>query len=214
MYNRTAVYTRMTREEISRAKKVLAQRNAQTMETGFETKWCDPEFRNYYHPASATGKQIYRSYSSDELLDILITFMEHHGHTPDWEKVHHVYKLYLSYRFGDLAQAKAKARARKKAMVQQAKWPPDWPDRVSPEPFYKWPEERGKAYTEEDKAVVEGICVQAKESGLPPELSSEPCKYIGKFGDIKKGLEMMNIPPLNKVDLRFMARYWKENRTT
>ncbi len=154
------------------------------------------------------------SYSSDDLLDILITVMAHHGHSPDWEKIHHVYKLYLSYRFGDLAQAKAKARARRKQLTQQAKWPPDWPERVSSEPFYRWLDECGKTYTAEDKAIIETLCADARKSGLPPDLSTEPCKHLGKFCDIKRALEIMNIPPLKKTELRFMAKYWKENRTT
>lgn len=211
MHNNMAT-VRMTKQDLAKAKYVLAQRNEKTRLNGFEAQWCDPAFRDYYHPGSPTGRQIYASYSGDELLDFLITYMEHHGHSPDWEKIHHVYKLYLSWRFGDLAKAKAKARSRQKAMTQQAKWPPDWPERVSSEPYYRWLEERGRAYTEEDKAVIEGICTQARESGMPPELSSEPCVYLGKFGDIKKGLALMNIPPLNKAELRFMARYWKENR--
>jgi len=214
MYNSTLeiAYAHLTRREISEAKRALAKRNERTMANGFEAELCDPNFRSYYHPKSETGRQIFRSYTGDELLDILIANMKDKGHSPDWEKLHHVYKLYLSYRFGDLAQAKAKARTRQKQQTQQTKWPPDWPERVSSEPFYNWLEERGRAYTEEDKAVVEGICTQARESGMPPELSSEPCIYLGKFGDIKKGLALMNIPPLNKAELRFMARYWKENR--
>ena len=215
MYNSTLeiAYTHLTRKQISEAREVLAKRNERTMANGFEAHCCDPGFRSFYHPGSPTGKQIYRSYTNEELLDFLITYMQHHGHSPDWEKIHHIYKLYLSYRFGDQAKAKAKARVRQKQLTQQAKWPPDWPEHVSSEPYYKWIEERGKTYTEEDKAVIEGICAQARESGMPPELSSEPCMYLGKFGDVKKGLALMNIPPLNKAELRFMARYWKENRT-
>ena len=212
MNNNTATI-RMTKQDLAKAKYVLAQRNEKTRLNGFEAQWCDPAFRDYYHPGSPTGRQIYASYSGNELLDFLITYMEHHGHSPDWEKIHHVYKLYFSYHFGDLAQAKAKARSRQKALAQQAKWPPDWPERVSSVPFYKWLDENGKSYTEEDKEIIETLCTDARESGLPPDLSAETCKYLGKFGNIKKALEMMNIPPLKKTELRFMARYWNENRT-
>ena len=211
--NNNAATIRITKEELSKAKYVLAQRNEKTHLSGFEAQWCDPTFRAYYHPGSPTGKQIFASYTGEELLDILITYMEHHGHSPDWEKIHHVYKLYFSYHFGDLAQAKAKARSRQKALAQQAKWPPDWPERVSSVPFYKWLDENGKSYTEEDKEIIETLCTDARESGLPPDLSAETCKYLGKFGNIKKALEMMNIPPLKKTELRFMTRYWNENRT-
>ena len=210
--NNSTSNARLTKQELTIAKQILAQRNEKTRTSGFEQKLCDPEFRDYYHPRTPTGKQIYMSYTGEELLDILITYMQHHGHAPEWEKIHHVYKLYLSYRFGDLAKAKAKARTRQKALEQQTKWPPDWPERVSSEPFYNWLEERGKVYTEEDKNVVESICARAKDSGIPPDLSSDACKYLEKFGDIKKGLAMMNIPPLRKTELRFMSRYWKENR--
>ena len=117
MNNNTATI-RMTKQDLTKAKYVLAQRNEKTRLNGFEAQWCDPAFRDYYHPGSPTGRQIYASYSGNELLDFLITYMEHHGHSPDWEKIHHVYKLYLSWRFGDLAKAKAKARSRQKAMTQ------------------------------------------------------------------------------------------------
>ena len=211
MYHRTDVNMNkhMTKEEIAQAKAELAARNAETMKNGFEQKWCDPSFRTYYHPSGMTGRQIYTSYAAEELLDILIAVMEHHGHRPEWEKVHYVYKLYLTWRFGNLAQAKAKARARQKTLAQQAKWPSDWPQYVSSEPFYKWLSERGKTCTEADKANIEELCAQARRTGLPPDLSAEPCRRLGKFGDIKKCLEKMNIPPLRKNELRFMARYWR-----
>lgn len=138
--------------------------------------------------------------------------MEHHGHSPDWEKIHHVYKLYLTRRFGDLAQAKAKARSWQKALTQQAKCPPDWPERVEPEPFYIWIQEQNKTITEEDKALIEGLCDAARKTGTPPELSSPEVQSLGKFCDFKKALEMMNIPALRKAELRFMTRYWEQNR--
>ena len=212
MNNNTATI-RMTKQDLTKAKYVLAQRNEKTRLNGFEAQWCDPAFRDYYHPGSPTGRQIYASYSGNELLDFLITYMEHHGHSPDWEKIHHVYKLYLSWRFGDLAKAKAKARSRQKAMTQQAKWPPDWPERVSSELFYRWLDECDKSYTEEDKELIQTLCADARQSGLPPDLSTEKCRHLGKFCDIKKALEMMNIPPLRKAELRFMSRYWNENRS-
>ena len=76
-------------------------------------------------------------------------------------------------------------------MTQQAKWPPDWPERVSSEPFYRWLDECGKLYTEEDKKLIETLCADARQSGLPPDLSTEKCRHLGKFCDIKKALEMM-----------------------
>ena len=212
MYNNMATI-RMTKQDLAKAKYVLAQRNEKTRLNGFEAGWCDPAFRSYFHPGSSTGRQIYASYSGDELLDFLITYMQHLGHKPDWERVHYIYKLYLSRRFGNLAQAKAKARTRQKALEQRAKWPPDWPERVSSDPFYRWLDENRKAYTEEDKEIIETLCADARQSGLPPDLSSEKCKQLGKLCDIKKALELMNIPPLRKTELRFMTRYWNENRT-
>ena len=212
MNNNTATI-RLTKQDLAKAKFILTQRNEKTRLNGFEAELCDPAFRSYYHPGSPTGRQILASYTNDELLDFLITYMQHQGHSPNWEKIHHVYKLYLTCRFGDLAQAKAKARSRQKALTQQSKWPPDWPVRVSSEPFYRWLDECGKTCTDEDKEIIETLCADARQSGLPPDLSTEKCKQLGKFCDIKKALEMMNIPPLNKAELRFMARYWNENRT-
>ncbi len=210
--NNSTSNARLTKQELTIAKQILAQRNEKTRTSGFEQKLCDPEFRDYYHPRTPTGKQIYMSYTGEELLDILITYMEHPGHSPDWEKVHHVYKLYLNWRFGNLPQAKEKARARQKALMQQAKWPPDWPERVNPEPLYQWMAEKGKELTEEHRNNIEGLCKTARETGMPPDLSSPECQLLGKICNYKKALEMMNIPALRKTELRFMARYWKENR--
>ena len=204
---------RLTRKELDNAKQILAQRNEMTRVNGFEKKECAPEIISYYHPKSETGKQIFRSYNDNELLDILISYMQHHGHKPDWEKIHSVYKLYLSRRFGNLAEAKLKARARQKKLVQEAKWPPDWPERVSPEPLYQWMAANGIELTEEHRDNMEGLCKAARESGMPPELSSPECQLLGKICNYKKALEMLGIPALNKSELRFMARYWQENGT-
>ena len=96
MYNNTGKpYPRMTGREIAEAKKALAQRNELTRANGFEANECDPIIKNYYHPASDTGQQIYMSYTGDELLDILITYMQDHGHNPNWDRVHYIYKRYL-----------------------------------------------------------------------------------------------------------------------
>ena len=155
----------MSKAEIMQARKILAQRNELTRRNGFEAELCDPQFRSYYHPDSPKGQQIYQSYSDEELLDILIAVMQHHGHSPQFDKIHHVYKLYLSKRFENLAQAKAKARARQKAIAQQDKWPSNWSEHIDPEPFYKWIQEKGQEVTEEDKCVIEAICDDARKTG-------------------------------------------------
>ena len=204
--------TRLTTKELDSAKQNLAWRNEMTRLNGFEKKECAPEIISYYHPKSETGKHIFQSYTDNELLDILISYMQHRGHTPEWDKVHYIYKLYLSQRFDNLAQAKAKARTRQKILMQQAKWPPDWPERVNPEPLYQWMAENGKELTEEQRNNVEGLCMAARETGMPPDLSSPECQLLGKICDYKKALEMLGIPALRKTELRFMSRYWQENR--
>lgn len=203
--------TRLTKRELDNAKQVLARRSELTRRDGFERNECDPEFLRYYHPRTETGIQIYTSYSAEELLDILITYMENQGHSPDWDKVHYVYKLYLTWRFGNLPQAKEKARTRMKQLKLQAKWPVDWPVRVSPEPFYEWMSGKNMELTEEHRKNIEKICKAARETGVPPDLSSSEIQMLGKICSYKKALEMMNVPALRKTEQRFMTRFWKAN---
>lgn len=195
---------------IADARKALEERSEKTRLSGFEAINCATHVRNFYHPGSPSGKQIYMSYSGDELLDIIIGSIQKPRRVPDWDKVHYIYKLYLAQRFGNLAQAKAKARNRMRQIELWTKWPPDWPKRVSPEPLYAWMRERNRDLPAEHRDNIEKICRVAKETGVPPELSSPECLLLGKISNYKKALEMMNIPPLNKGEMRFMERYWKE----
>ena len=210
--NRNLPGARLTKRELDNAKQVLAKRSEQTRENGFEKNECDPVLLNYYHPKTDTGRQIYMAYTAEELLDILITYMGGHGHSPEWDKVHCVYKLYLIWRFNDLPQAKEKARTRLKQQKLQAKWPADWPERVSPQPLYQWMEEKGVELTEKHRRNIETICANARETGVPPELSSDEVQLLAKIYSYKKALELMNIPALNKLEQRFMIRYWRANR--
>lgn len=205
--------TRLKKRELDNAKQVLAKRSELTRQNGFEKSECDSELLSYYHPRTSTGMQIYTSYTAEELLDILITYMERHGHSPDWDQVHYVYKLYLTWRFNELSQAKEKARTRLKQLKLQAKWPADWPERVSPEPLYRWVEEKGRELTAEHRDNIEKICSTARETGVPPDLSSAEVQLLSKIYSYKKALELMNIPALNKLEQRFMTRYWRANRT-
>lgn len=202
----------MTKSELSRARQELERRCALTRENGFESEWCEPWIWQYYRPDHVKGQRIYQSYTDDELLDFMIAVMDSPGNTPQLERLHKICKLYLNRRFQNLSQAKAKARARKKALAQQKRWSPDWPKHVNAEPLYCWIREQGKELTEADRTVIEGICENARRTGLPPEMESSECRYLKKFCGFKKALELMNIPPLSKRELRSMIPYWKENR--
>lgn len=114
----------MTREELERARQELERRCALTRENGFEAEWCEAWVWQYYHPDGDRGRKIYLSDSDGELLDILIAVMGRPGGRPRLDRLHPVFRLYLNRRFQDLSQAKTKARARKKALEQQEKWPP------------------------------------------------------------------------------------------
>lgn len=210
--NRNCREQNMTREELGRARQELERRCALSRENGFEAEWCEAWVWQYYHPDGARGRQIYLSYSDDELLDILIAVMDRPGGRPRLDRLHHVFRLYLNRRFQDLSQAKTKARARKKALEQQGKWPPDWPERVTPEPLYHWIEEQGKEASQQERSIIAEICETARQTALPPDMDSPECLYLKKFCSIKRALELMNIPPLNKRDLRFMVPYWRKNR--
>lgn len=202
----------MTWEELKRARQELERRYALSRENGFEAEWCESWVWQYYHPDGTTGRQIYLSYSDDELLDILIAVMDRPGNRPQLNRLHHVFRLYLNRRFQNLSQAKAKARTRKKSLEEQGKWPPDWPQRVTPEPLYRWIAEQGKEVSQQELSIIEEICKTACQTGLPPDMDSPECMCLKKFCGVKRALELMNIPPLSKRDLRFMIPYWRKNR--
>lgn len=201
----------MTREELGRARQELERRCALARENGFEAEQCEAWVWQYYHPDGVRGRQIYQSYSDEELLDILLAVMDRPGGRPQLDRLHHVFRLYLNRRFHDLSQAKAQARARKKALEQQEKWPPDWPERVAPEPLYRWIAEQGKEVSQQERSIIREICETARRTGLPPEMDSPECRCLTKFCGVKKALELMNIPPLTKRDLRFMVPYWRKS---
>lgn len=173
---------------------------------------CDPEVWEQFCPGSETGRQIYASFSDEELLDLLIRTMDRPGHKPRVEEIHCIYRAYLSLRFGGLHIAKERARARRKQLREREKWPWDWPERVSPQPLLEKLARRGRAANPEDRRLLEKLCKEARERGEPPKLTPDERRRLDRLGGCRTALELMGIPALTRAGARNMRLYWKEQR--
>ena len=165
-----------------------------------------------FSPKNSTGWQVYQSFSDDALLDILIRTMQRPGHSPHYDEVYPVYLEYIKIRFSSLNQAKKQARLRIKRLLDETRWPVDWPDRVDPEPFLKWLQQRHGITKVQSFQFVRQLCAQAKETGLPPSLSDEERRQLEKVGGVKRAFELMGIPKLNHSALHHMTQFWQEQK--
>ena len=173
---------------------------------------CDEEVWEQFDPASDTGRQVYQSFSDEELLDLLIATMDRQGHKPRYDRIYTIYRRYIQTRFGGLNNAKDRARIRMKQQEEEAKWPPDWHTRVSVAPLLTKLEKKGKAPTGEELGLLESLCKEARETGMPPYISISIRDRLNKLMDYKSVLETMGIPCLSNTSLKRMIRYWKEHR--
>lgn len=202
---------KLTDKQIKGYRQWLAELEEETLETG-DADCFDKDIWEIFTPASPVGRQIYMSYSNEELLDWLLRTMEIPGYQLHFEKPYYIYKQYVRTRFGNLERAAKAAQIRRKQLQDQERWPSDWPERVSMEPFVEKMRHRGKELSPEDYRMLEGLCRIAKESGYPPVLSDSQRKRLDSLYNWKKAYEMMGIPALNKPARAHMIRYWDHER--
>lgn len=170
---------------------------------------CDAEVWEYFNPASPRGRQIYKSYTDEELLDVVTATMDHPGHTPQFQEIHEIYRRYLSRRFGGLSGAKAAARRRYKRRRDELRWSWDWPERVSVEPVLERFRQRGLQISKAERAILERLCQTAKDTRMPPELSPDAIRCLQRLGNVRKTLEQMGIPRLERGAMKHMRAYWQ-----
>lgn len=202
---------KLTDKQIEGYRQWLAELEEETLETG-DADCFDKDIWEIFTPASPVGRQIYMSYSNEELLDCLLKTMEPPGYQLHFEKLYYIYKQYIRVRFGNLERAAKVAQIHRKQLQDQERWPSDWPERVSMELFIEEMRHRGKELLLEDYRMLEGLCRTAKESGYPPVLSDPQRKRLDSLYNWKKAYEMMGIPALNKPARAHMIRYWDHER--
>ena len=171
---------------------------------------CDSEVWEYFNPAFPCGKQIYESFTDEELLDILLPTMECPGHTPQFQEIHEIYRRYLARRFGDLSRAKELARIRYKRRRDEQRGPWDWPERVSAEPALNYCRQRGLSLSREELALLKHICQVARYTRMPPALSQAQIRCLQRLGGVRQTFELMGIPRLERGALKYMRFYWQK----
>ena len=202
----------LTAKELQSYRQWLSELDEEAREAGGNLNHCDDELWMTFNPRTPIGNQIYRSFSNEELLDLVISTMGRQGHKPNFNNIYIVYRSYLQLRFGELNNAKEAARMRVKQLEERKKWPPDWHTRVSTEPLLRKLEKKGKTVSDEMVDLLNQLCQEARETGLPPYISISLRNKLEKLMDHKSALECMGIPVLSNAALSRMIRYWKEER--
>lgn len=203
---------KLSEKQLSGYRQWLAELDAEAQEPGGDLRVCDREIWEYFDPKGEIGRQVYESYTDEELLDRLIETMRHPGRSPRYEQLYCVYKAYLKLRFNGLHNAKDKARARMKRLEDQEKWPPDWHERVSVQPLVDDLTRRGRELTGDELLLLERLCQEARKTGLPPHISLSIRKRLEPICPPAQALERMGIPILSKTALKHMSRYWSAER--
>lgn len=103
---------RLTLRELNGYRQRLSDLDEEARDPGGGLTRHDPELRQYFDPDTLIGRQVYESYTDEELLDILIRTLQQQGYNPHFELVYCGYKDYMHLRFNQLNMAKDKARAR------------------------------------------------------------------------------------------------------
>ena len=202
------VETILLEKELNSYRQWAAELQEEAREPGGSCN-CDSEVWEYFNPAFPCGKQIYESFTDEELLDMLLPTMEYPGHTPRFQEIHEIYRRYLARRFGDLSRAKDLARIRYKRRRDEQRWPWDWPERVSAEPALNYCRQRGLCLSQEEQTLLKHICQVARSTRMPPALSQSQVRYLQRLGGVRQIFELMGIPRLERGALKYMRSYWR-----
>ena len=71
--------------------------------------WCDSDLWKEYDPDSDIGRQIYLSYTDEELLELLRSAARRLGRSPTQKDIYCVYRSYMRKRFGNWPKALQRA---------------------------------------------------------------------------------------------------------
>lgn len=175
----------------------------------------DEDLTCYFWPEYSIGRQVYISFTDEELLERLVETMEGRDGPPQPERLLCVYRWYLEKRFGSLYRACWQARGRSRQRAAERMWPADWPERVSDRPFLERCVAHGVGLDEETRRQVGEYCAAVRRSGQPPSRDQLPQELDVLFSRVgctwKTGLELLGIPALSKSVRRHMRHYWARN---
>lgn len=206
----------LTKKQINGYRQWLSELDEEAHDAGKDIHMKpDPDIWELFDPGKTNGKQIYLSYTDRELLGIVVKTMDCCGHKPRWDEVHYIYLAYIRERFGNLNHATWKARGLRKQMEEEARWPPDWPQKVSIKDFERYCEKRKCALNDEEREVLLRFCNAVKKNRRPPlqDQIPRPVAAILRRRRIqwKQAMNLMEIPALNKLALKHLMQYWTEN---
>ncbi len=173
----------------------------------------EPRFMQIFDPTQEPGRSIYASFTDAELLEMVLDIIPDGKKGARWERLNMVYTAYLEVRFGSRTNTEAKALAYRHYRELEQVWPPDWPERVSPEGLLQYAARRGITVTEEMRVVLDSICERARKFCEPPTIPKTERGKLGRLGsDCGTVLRKMNIPVLSTNELRYLRNYWREQR--
>ena len=203
---------RLAQQEVEKYRQKIRELDAKARKPGNSLDHIIRIDAELLSPHSPIGKQIYRSYSDEELLDIFLQGQEAPDHKLGYHNIYIVYRRYINERFKDEWTAKVKARTLVKQRKEKLKWPPDWPDRVSVEPLLAELKRRNKELTPGDMQMLIRFCEISRQTGFPPELKPFERQRLDKLFQCRRALELMGIPYMNKATLKHMKKYWASER--
>lgn len=203
---------RLTPQEITHYRHLLEKLDRKAHEPGGDPSKCKNDIWQFFTPPTLSGIQIYKSFSDEELLDIVVRTMDRPGHKPDFKNIYCIYLCYLKARFGGLNEIKALARKRMKQQKNARDWPVDWQEHVSIEPILKRMERSKTPLSQEEIDLLERLCTQAKESGIPIHLDEADKRRLDRMGGSGSVLKMMGIPTVKGSELRHLQQYWETEK--
>ncbi len=206
---------RLSERELKGYRQWLAELEEEMRDTPGLSQRLDEDLTHYFSPEWPIGRQVYTSFSDEELLEPLLETMEGRNGSPRPERLLCVYRWYLEKRFGSLHRACWQARGRSRQQAAERMWPADWPERVDARPLLERCAALGVVLDEETRHQVGEYCEAIRRSGQPPgrdELPGELDALFSRAGCTwKTGLELLGIPALSKSVRRHMRRYWAGN---
>ena len=203
-------------KELEGYRQWLAELSAEAGAPGGDLGHIDEALFPCFAPKRPVGRQVYRSFSDEELLEPVLRTMDHPGHKPRLDQVYCVYCWYLKERFGTVRDVCWKARARWKQRRDEVNWPADWPERVAPQELIAYCGGRNYAPTQAELQTLEEFCARIRRRRCPLPEDQAPAEFrqlLARAGCTwDRGMRLLGVPVLRKEALRHMKKYWAAQR--
>lgn len=203
----------LTPGEIQGYRQWLAELDEEAHTEGGSCNICDAEVWEYFDTKSDTGRQVYDSFTDEELLEVILASSQD-GSRPKLHEIYCVYRKYIKLRFGGWINARENAREYRLFKQIISKWPTGWYMKVSPQPLVTKLRESG---VEPDRVTVElfeSLCREARKTGCPPYISTSVRKRINRVYNCSAALELMGIPSLLRAERQPLEKkllaHWAE----